>query len=92
MIAVKTELVAHPQQNDNDAGHSHRQTGNVEDGMNPMPTDISNRSFEVVGKHFKRLKVQDSRFLKQKISIFRCFLIPFGAKGVPGLILPVFGS
>ena len=62
MIPVKTELVAHPKQNDHGAGHSHRQTGDVEDGMNPMSTDISNRGFEVVGKHFKGLRVQDTRF------------------------------
>ena len=47
MIAVITELVAHPKQNDHGAGHSHRQTGNVEDGMNPVPADISN-GLEVV--------------------------------------------
>jgi len=51
MIAVKTELVANPKQNDHGAGHPNRQTGNAEDGMNPMPADISNCCFEVVQYH-----------------------------------------
>jgi hypothetical protein len=48
MILVKIELVAHPKQDNDSAGHSHRQTGDVENGMNPMSPDISNRGFEVV--------------------------------------------
>jgi hypothetical protein len=61
MITVKTKFILHPEQYKDGAGHPDSQTGDVEEGMNPMSPDISKGGFEVVGKHFKWLRAQGAR-------------------------------
>jgi hypothetical protein len=52
----------YPHQDQNGASHANREPGNVNNGIELLPQDVSDCDFEIVGKHFKRLGAQSSKF------------------------------